>query len=86
MKECRVDLWYPRVDTERTDDKPQAAIVGLMDVRAADDIRITYDFDRDGYVIQQVPLTGTEYDFQEGEWTEVAFVPAWQLDARTPEE
>ena len=38
-----VDLWYPR-----TANPIKAVQVGLVDVRAADDIRIEYDFDRDG--------------------------------------
>jgi hypothetical protein len=68
-----IDLWYPRSD----DFEVKQIQVGLIDVRAADDIRVSYDFDRNGWVIQQASdweLDDTERD--QG-WTEVAFVEAW---------
>lgn len=72
-----VDLWYPR--SEGAVGKIQ---VGLVDVRAADSIRVSYDFDRDGWKIEQASVfewdVGEEV-FDQG-WQEVAFVPAWQLD------
>jgi hypothetical protein len=54
--------------------------VGLEHVRAADSIRISYDFDRDGYRIEQSRLT--EDDQMMDDWQEVAFIPAWGLDER----
>lgn len=58
--------------------------VGLEHVRAADDIRISYDFDRDGYKIEQSRITA---DYQSMEdWQEVAFIPAWGLDTRGDKE
>ncbi len=69
-----IDLWYPRVDGA-----VQHIEVGLVDVRAADSIRITYDFERDGYSIQQA----SRFAFICGDptcdpdWQEVAFVEAW---------
>lgn len=76
MQVTSVDLWYPR-----NNDKGHVIQVGMVDVRVADDIRISYDFDRDGYVISQSE-GGYEWD-GEGEepvltWVEVAFVQAWQ--------
>ena len=66
-----VDLWYPRVD-----DKSCTSVeVGLMDVRAARDIRIAYDFARDGYVITADEASGDEDERR----AEVAFVPAWPV-------
>ena len=70
-----VDLWYPRHSPAKFVE------VGLMDVRAADSIRISYDFDRDGYKIEQavyfeddgIPMGGDE-------WHEVAFIQAWALE------
>lgn len=71
----QIDLIYPRHRSIK------AIEVGLEDVRAADSIRIEYDFDRDGYVIKQASrfwwLAGEPID--QG-WTEVAFVQAWALD------
>lgn len=69
----KAELWYPRVAGN-----PDEIVVSLMDVRAADDIYISYDFDRDGWVIKQEPVVDHD-DYMEtvGEPEEVAFVPAW---------
>jgi len=68
-------------DRERTSDHPIEVEVGLVDVRAADSIRISYDFKRDGYVIKQA----SKFEFEIGgvmdaDWKEVAFVKAWQRE------
>ena len=68
-----VDLEYPRLEGN-----PEEIEVGLTDVRAADSIRILYDFERDGWVIKQ----GSKFTFKVGEdidedWQEVAFIGAW---------
>ena len=68
------ELWYPR-----TENQPNTVQVALIDVRAADDLRISYDFDRDGWSVQQAAVfewnTGdTECD---SDWQEVAFIQAW---------
>lgn len=75
-----VDLWYPRVTEGRAVREVQ---VGLMDVRAADDIRISYDFDRDGWVIKQQPELDEDAE-DEAPWIEVAFVQAWGAGKQTP--
>lgn len=75
MKKVKpVYLMYPRVD-----DRPNAIQVALMDVRAADDIRITYDFERDGWVVMQASIFEWDADDDEcdADWQEVAFVKAW---------
>jgi hypothetical protein len=62
--------------------------VGMCDVRAADNIRIKYDFDRDGWVIFQCrethPFEGEKngiksYGLKE-EWIESTFCPAWKFE------
>lgn len=69
-----VELYYPRIDPPRL----KAVQVGLMDVRAADSIEITYDFDRDGWVIKQASKFEWEIGEKvDGDWQEVAFVKAW---------
>lgn len=73
------------MDKHRIDLNPAAGIahieVGLEHVRAADNIRISYDFERDGYVIEQSRWTD---DNLLGElWQEVAFIRSWSLDERT---
>lgn len=69
-----VPLWYPGAPGE-----VETIEVGLVHVRAADSIRISYDFSRDGYSIKQRATSKDEYDERE-EWREVAFVEAWALD------
>jgi hypothetical protein len=56
-------LWYPR-----SDDTPSFIRVELADVRAADNLIISYDFDRDGYSIAR------ETDPE----TEVSFIRSWK--------
>lgn len=54
--------------------------IGLEHVRASDDIRVSFDFGRNGFVIEMSRWTG---DDQTGRlWQEVAFVGAWSLDER----
>ena len=68
------NLFYPRAEVGEL--TVTEVHVGLVDVRAADDLRITYDFERDGYVIEQ----STSPDVDEPGYREVAFVPAWHPD------
>ena len=76
-----VDLWYPRVSDNRN-----FIEVGLFDVRAADNVRISYDFDRDGWLIEQAKFHSWEADDEEcdPEWTEAAFVQAWGNEVKRP--
>lgn len=69
-----VGLRYPR-----TDGNCRTVEVGLEDVRAADPIRIQYDFDRDGWVVLQERLVEMMEGVSAGtgRWVEVAFVQAW---------
>ena len=43
----QVDLWYPREEG-----MVKFLQLGLIDVRAGEDIRISYDFDRNGWKIE----------------------------------
>lgn len=75
-----VDLWYPPRRNEPPTDpnEPFRVEVGLSDVRAADSIRIHYDFDRDGYVVEQASrFTWATADDNDADWQEVAFIQAW---------
>lgn len=71
-----VEFMYPDMDQEK-----QAQVeIGLEHVRAADSIKVTYDFERDGWVIWQA----SKFRFYEGEpkdekWREAAFCQAWQF-------
>ncbi|MBW2106964.1 MAG: hypothetical protein JRI26_13340 [Deltaproteobacteria bacterium] len=49
-RELHIDLWYPDVETADV----KMLTIGLMDVRASDDIRISYDKKRDGWKIEKL--------------------------------
>lgn len=62
----------------RYNGSPKFLIVELNDVRAADGIRLSYDFDRDGWRVEQA----STFSWPAGvvpdpDWQEVAFVQAW---------
>lgn len=61
-----VELWYPR-----STKPPHAVEVDLVDVRAADPIRITFDFERNGWLISREVEEGDGFH-----WVEAAFVRA----------
>ena len=79
----QVDLMYPRSSADKF------VRVDLCDVRAADGIRISYDFDRNGWKIEQASTFSWDGDDAvcDPDWQEVAFVKAWareKMDPRTP--
>lgn len=80
MHTKRVELFYPRGEGNA-----RQILVSLMDIRAADDIRISYDFDRDGWVIEQASIfawpAGDEVC--DPDWQEVAFIEAWAREEVT---
>jgi hypothetical protein len=76
LQHCRtieVNLCYPR-----SEDQFNAVEVGLCDTRAADNIRITYDFDRDGWSISQASIFEWDSDDEvcDPDWQEVCFIQA----------
>jgi hypothetical protein len=76
---AHIEIWYPR-------SRPVKFVeVGLMDVRAADNIRISYDFDRDGWKIEQASIFQWELgdEMFDADWQEVAFVQAWAREQTT---
>jgi hypothetical protein len=80
--ELSTDFWYPRNPGHATH-----LVLGLVDVRAADSIRISYDFDRDGWLIEQAQKFewGDEDDGScDPMWKEVAFVKAWASEIPGP--
>jgi hypothetical protein len=78
-----VALAYPRVNGSA-----KSIEVALTDVRAADSIRVTYDFERDGWSILQASVF--EWDctdeVMDADWQEVAFVQAWGRQRVPPPE
>lgn len=76
MEPICVELWYPR-----SDDRPDEINIDLVDVRASDGIKVSYDFDRDGWVVKQEKYKQENGHSQNtGEWLEVAFVQSWNLE------
>jgi hypothetical protein len=78
-----VELWYPRIEGNA-----DIIQIGLSDVRAADDIRIRYDFVRDGYVILQASIFEwhADDDVCDMDWQEVAFIRAWGREHNAPDD
>ena len=76
------ELFYPR-----NEDQPNAIEIGLCDVRAADGLRIVYDFERDGWSIMQATKSSwhLDDDLDQG-WTEVYFAQAWAMDPEALED
>ena len=78
--EATTTIWYPRSEA----DGPGACAftkvrVDLMDVRAADPLRVSYDFDRDGWRVEQQSVFEWSEDAEkfDPEWVEVGFFKAW---------
>ncbi len=70
-----VDLCYPPYD------KHVGIEVGLCAVRAADSIRIRFNYDNDGWdILQQVYDNNDGWTNPTGRWIQVAFVEAWALE------
>lgn len=65
-------LQYPRNSQHKSIE------IDLEDVRAADNIRVSYDFDRDGWKIEQDKKA--HLDGIDEEWVEVSFIQAWQFE------
>lgn len=72
------DTKYVKLEYPRSSEVKYVAIK-LMDIRAADNIRISYDFDRDGWVIEQASIFEWDGDDKvcDPDWQEVAFIKAW---------
>ena len=68
-----VDLWYP----QHRDIK--YVEVGLVDVRATDNIRISYNHERNGWIIEQSSIGSWDADDKvcDADWQEVAFLESW---------
>ena len=74
-----VGLMYPDVSPEEGETRVRHLTIGLYDVRAADDIRVSYDKKRDGWSIEQASTFTWDGDDElcDPDWQEVAFIQAW---------
>lgn len=89
--ELHVELTYPPW-TEADDTKGQCRYIRVNQeaTRASDGVRLYYDYDRDGFVVQQPKphlrlIKDSHYDSWE-EWIEVGFFPSWRFDQSDDEQ
>ena len=78
-----IELTYPpHSDAENTHGQCRYVYVNQESVRASDGIRIYYDFERDGFVIEQPKqriIVRENYDEIIEDWIEVGFFRSWHL-------
>lgn len=85
--ELHVELTYPPyTDADNANGQCRHVYVNQESVRASDGIRVHYDFERDGFVIEQPEPYEVEREdgvFEGREkWIEVAFCQSWKFDKR----
>ncbi len=70
----RIDWIHPGIYDEKSH-----IVLGLCHTRATDDIRISYDSERDGWVIEQSSIFEWPIEDKtcDPDWQEVAFIQAW---------
>jgi len=79
--EVHVTLTYPCVDGAKT----RYIVVNQESVRASDGLRLHYDYERDGFVVEQQEQV-CDCDgsiIGEGDWKEVGFFASWALEKET---
>lgn len=81
-----VTLTYPPRSDDELEGKIRYVEVNQESVRASDGVRLHYDYDRDGFVVEQpatrfVLLHDNHYDTVT-DWTEVGFFQSWALDQK----
>jgi hypothetical protein len=82
--ELYVTLAYPpRTDADNKNNQCRYVVVDQESVRASDGIRISYCYERDGYVIEQnaptMEPTGPNSSKRVDRWREVFFAQSWAL-------
>jgi hypothetical protein len=83
--ELSVTLTYPPwTDADNKNDQCRYINVDQESVRASDGVRLHYDYERDGFVIEQprprMKKVGPDSYEQVEDWIEVAFCQSWQFD------
>lgn len=85
VDEAHITLMYPNVP----ESKFRHVLVNQCSVRASDGIRMHYDYERDGFVIEQASKWQWDVDDEacDPDWQEVAFVESWARDPdQSPED
>lgn len=92
-RELHVDLTYPPRDEVEAEKLGtiRHVVIDQESVRASDGIRVHYDYQRDGFVIEQASTF--EWNSEEEsnadnaeDWQEVAFVQSWARQKETQDE
>lgn len=75
----KVDLTYPPRDNEPDNGRVRYVGFNQESVRASDGVRLHYDYERDGVVVEQASRFTWNADDKEcdPDWQEVAFIPSW---------
>ena len=70
-----IELTYPNLDSK----KVKYVQFDQESVRASDGIRLSYDYERDGYIIEQQSIFEWDIDDEvcDPDWKEVSFIKAW---------
>jgi len=79
-----INVTYPGWSEGDSPESVRFIKVNQESVRASDGIRLSYDYQRDGWSIQQpksreVEVSDGVFEFQQ-DWIETAFVQSWALD------
>jgi hypothetical protein len=82
-----VTLTYPPwTDADNKNNQCRYIHVDQEAVRASDGLRLHYDYDRDGFVVEQprtrLIATGKNSYEEQDEWIEVGFFQSWHFDQR----
>jgi len=75
--EVHVDLVYPSYTPDEAPERCHYVVVNQESVRASDGVRLSYDYGRDGWVIEQPHVNEETGDER---WVETAFVQSWAQD------
>lgn len=80
--EIAVTLLHPPYSDEESRFRPGKSRFVVFDqesVRASDGVRLHYDFDRDGVVVEQASTFEWDADdaVRDPDWREVAFIKSW---------
>lgn len=82
--ELHVDLTYPPwTDADNKTGQCRYVVVNQEAVRASDGVRLHYDYERDGFVVEQPRPYVTLADgvYHSGQtWIEVGFFQSWKFD------
>lgn len=77
-----VELWYPPMQKGPTSaGRVRYVELDQVNVRASDGVRMHYDYERDGWVVEQPKRLSFDMgELQDPQWTEVAFVQSWAIN------